>query len=40
MHKHNKYTHTVKFYGAIGFPVVVKIENLLLKKLGVKKPLG
>ena len=39
MHKHKKYTKDVKLYGAIGFPVVDKIENPLLKNLGVIKPL-
>ena len=37
MHKHKKYTYTVELCGAIGFPVVDKIENPLLKNLGVKK---
>ena len=37
MHKHKKYTYTVKLYGAIGFPNVDKIENPLLRNLGVKK---
>ena len=40
MHKHKKYTYTVKLCGVIGFPVVDEIENPLLKNLGVKKPLG
>ena len=40
MHKHKKYTYTVKLCGAIGFPVVDKIENPLLKNLGMKKPWG
>ena len=39
MLKHKKYTYTVKLCGAIGFPDVDKIENPLLKNLGVKKPL-
>ena len=39
MHKHKKYTNDVKLYGAIGFPVVDKIENPLLKNLGAIKPL-
>ena len=39
MHKHKKYTYTVKLYGAIGFPVVDKIENPLMKNLGGKKTL-
>ena len=38
MHKHKKYTYTVKLYGAIGFPVVEEIENPLLKNLGMIKP--
>ena len=38
MRKHKKYTYTVKLYGAIEFSVVDKMENPLLKNLGVKKP--
>ena len=35
MHKNKKYTYT----GAIRFPVVDKIENRLLKKIGGEKTL-
>ena len=41
MHKHKKYTCTVKLYhvyGAIRFPDVDEIEKPLLKNFGVKKP--
>ena len=39
MHKHKKYKYTVKLCGAIRFDVLDKIENPLMKNLGVKKPL-
>ena len=37
MHKHKKCTYTVKFYGAIGFPVVDKTENPFVEKFGTEK---